>query len=137
MTLSSEEKRVLASYRIKKAKEILEDANFNFENEKYATALNRSYYAVLNAARSLLILKGIDPTSHGGVKTMLALHFVRTGLLNSKYIDYFKILLSRRTDVDYGDFEEIDKEKAEDSLKKAQEFLVEADRLINELSIEL
>lgn len=137
MTLSSEEKRVLASYRIKKAKEILEDAKFNFENGRYATALNRSYYAVLNAARSLLILKGIDPTSHSGVKTMLSLHFVRTGLLNIQYIDYFKILLSRRTDVDYGDFEEIDKEKAEDSFKKAQEFLLEAERLINELSIEL
>lgn len=137
MTLSSEEKRVLASYRIKKTKEILEGAKFNFENGRYATALNRSYYAVLNAARSLLILKGKDSASNSGVKTMLSLHYVRTGLLSVQYIDYFKILLSRRTDVDYGDFEEIDREKAEDSLKKAQEFLLKAERLINELSTDL
>lgn len=70
-------------------------------------------------------------------KTMLALHFVKTGLINSRYIDYFKILLSRRTDVDYGDFEEIDKEKAKDSLEKAEEFLRMADRLMKDLILQL
>lgn len=58
MTLSAEEKKALADYRIKKAKEIFEEAKFNFENGKYATSVNRSYYAILNAVRALLILKG-------------------------------------------------------------------------------
>jgi uncharacterized protein (UPF0332 family) len=133
MTLTSEEKKALAEYRIKKAKEIFEEAKFNFEHNKFATAVNRSYYTVLNASRALLILKGIDPESHSGCKTMLSLHFVKAAMMDNKYIEYFKTLFARRTDVDYGDFELIDKEKAEDSLNKACEFLIMADGLLNEL----
>jgi len=130
MTLSPEEKRALAEYRIKKAREIFEEAKFNFENHRYATSINRSYYAVLNASRALLILKGVDPASHAGCKTMLSLHFVKPGLMENKYIEYFKILLARRTDVDYGDFEVVDKDKAEDALNKAYEFLIMAEKVL-------
>lgn len=133
MTLTLEEKRTLAEYRIRKAREIFEEARFNFENSKYATAVNRSYYAVLNAARALLILKGVDPVSHSGCKTMLSLHFVKHGLIDTQYVEYFKTLLSRRTDVDYGDFEVVDKEKAEDSLNKAYKFLIMAEKLLERL----
>ena len=79
MTLTSEEKKALAEYRIKKAKEI------------------------------------------------------KAKMMDNKYIEYFKTLFARKTDVDYGDFELIDKEKAENSLNKAHEFLIIADRLLNEL----
>ncbi len=80
-----------------------------------------------------MILKGVDPVSHSGCKTMLSLHFVKPGFIDEKFIEYFKILLSRRTDVDYGDFEEINKDKAKDSLEKSYEFLTMAEKLVNEL----
>ena len=37
----------------------------------------------------------------------------------------FKILLARRTDVDYGDFAAIDRAEAEDSLKISEEVVIE------------
>ncbi|MGB9710819.1 MAG: hypothetical protein ACPLZA_04915 [Thermodesulfovibrio sp.] len=58
---------------------------------------------------------------------------VKSGLVENKYVEYFKILLSRTTDVDYGDFEVIDKERAEDSLNKAYEFLIMAESLLEKL----
>ncbi|OGF67406.1 MAG: hypothetical protein A2Y62_20350 [Candidatus Fischerbacteria bacterium RBG_13_37_8] len=34
-------------------------------------SVNRSYYAAFAAARAVLILFGIDPKTHNGVKTMI------------------------------------------------------------------
>lgn len=133
MTLSAEEKKILSDHRIRKALEMLEDARFNLEHGKYATSVNRSYYATLNATKALLILKGIDPTTHSGCKTMLSMHFVREGLLENSFVEDFKVLLSRRTDIDYGDFEVVDEEKAIDSFKRAERFIQRVESLRNKL----
>ncbi|MBI4618745.1 MAG: nucleotidyltransferase domain-containing protein [Desulfobacterales bacterium] len=47
----------------------------------YKTAINRSYYSVLNAARAILILEGANPETHEGVVTMLSLRFIKIGIL--------------------------------------------------------
>ena len=57
------------------------------------------------------------------VKTILALHFVKTNYLPRNIIDSFRVLSARRTDGDYGDFPEGTAEEAEDSVKKAREFV--------------
>ncbi|HEB75815.1 MAG TPA: HEPN domain-containing protein [Nitrospirae bacterium] len=137
MTLTRDEKTALAEYRIQKAKSIYEDALFNLKSGRYATAVNRSYYAVLAAARALLVLRGVDPVTHSGCKTMLSLHFVKPGLLSKDMVEDFKILLAMRTDLDYGDFEEVDKQKAEDSLRRAERFLKRAGEVVRTLIAEM
>jgi hypothetical protein len=52
-------------------------------------------------------------------------------------IKKFKILLSRRTDVDYGDFDTIDVTDAEDSLKSAELIIETIDRVRTKLIAEL
>ncbi|GEM_PF-5119241 len=51
--------------------------------------------------------------------------------------EFFSMTLTteekRAFDMDYGDFEVIEKEKAEDSLNKAREFLIMAEGFLNEL----
>ncbi len=51
MNLEAKDKKVLSDIRMTKALEFLEDARANFNDLRYRTAVNRSYYAVLNAAR--------------------------------------------------------------------------------------
>lgn len=123
MTLSAEDKKTLSQFRLQKAKEFLDDAKKNFDDKRYRTSVNRSYYAALNAARALLILEGANPETHDGVVTMLSLRFVKKSILPSEVIKSFKLLLSRRTDVDYGDFDDIGKDEALDSLHNAQSFV--------------
>lgn len=121
--LSAEEKIALSDVRFEKAGEMLSDAVRNLKAGMYKTSVNRSYYAVLHAARSLLILKGVDPIRHEGVKTMLSLHFVKPKILPQESIKIFKNLSSLRTDVDYGDFESVDKDDAKNAIEQAREFL--------------
>jgi len=136
--LSAEEKIALSDVRAEKSNDMLSDASDTLKSGLFNTSVNRSYYAALHSARSLLILKGIDPLQHDGVKTMLSLHFIKTKILPENIIKDFKNLLSLRTDVDYGDFESIDKKEAEAALKKTKSFLKviehERKKLIKEMT---
>ena len=137
MTLSKEDKVALSEIRIKKAYEFLDDAKANLKDERNRTAINRAYYAVLNAARALLILEGVNPETHEGVVTMLSLRFVKPGLLPVKAIKDYKSLFSRRTDIDYGDFDTATTEDASDSVKLADELISELDLLRKNLLKEI
>ena len=123
MTLEHKDRKALSDVRIEKAQEFIKDARANLAEERIKTSINRSYYAALNAVRALLILEGVNPESHEGTVTMLSLRFVKPGLLPIDAIKKFKTLLSRRTDVDYGDFETVNAADAEDSLKIAEEII--------------
>jgi uncharacterized protein (UPF0332 family) len=103
-----------------KAFEALDDARANLEEGRYKTSVNRSYYAVLNAVRAVLILEGVNPKTHEGALTMLSLRLVRPGLLSKEFVKNFELLLSRRTEVDYGDLGVIDSIEAEDSYNIAK-----------------
>jgi uncharacterized protein (UPF0332 family) len=119
MTLDRQDKKTLSDIRMEKAREFLGDAEKNFKEGRFRTSINRSYYSVMNGARSLLILEGLNPETHDGVVTLLSLHFIKKGLLPVEMIKIYKILLSRRTDVDYGDFDAIGSEETEDSVASA------------------
>ena len=133
MNLEAKDKKVLSDIRMTKALEFLEDARANCNDLRYRTAVNRSNYAVLNAARALLVLEGVSPETHSGIVTMLSLRFVKPALLPVRIVKDFKVLLSRRTDVDYGDFETIDASDARDSVRIAAELIEEVDRLRKEM----
>ena len=93
---------------------------------------------MLNAVRSILILEGVNPESHEGAMTLLSLRFVKTGLLPVDLTKQFKKLLSRRSDVDYGDFDSIDEWDTRDSLESAERMIANIDTvrvtLIRELT---
>lgn len=91
--LFNQEKIALSDYRIEKAKETLIDGKIAFQNQRYKMASNRAYYAVFHSIRSLLILKGTDPVSHEGAKTLFALHFVKPKIISADTLRIFNHLL--------------------------------------------
>ncbi|MBE0427352.1 MAG: HEPN domain-containing protein [Nitrospirae bacterium] len=137
MTLEPQDKKVLSDMRIEKACKYLQDASANFKEGRYETAVNRSYYAALNAVRSVLILEGVDPETHKGVITMLSLRFIKPALLSKDILKKFELLLARRTDVDYGDFEIVEASDAADSLKSAEQIIETIERVRTKLVAEL
>ncbi len=133
MTLSAQEKSELARYRLDRAKNLLRDAETLFRASSNESSANRSYYAILSAARALLALRGKDPESHEGVKVLLSKEFIRPGILPAHSGEIFRVLQARRMDSDYGDYVEIRPEEAEDSLKKAREFVASAEKAVAEM----
>ncbi len=129
MTLGPEEKIELSNYRMEKSRSLLRDAELLMKSGSYESSINRSYYALLSAAKSLLILRGIDPESHDGAKTMLSKEFIRTGMLEKEFGEAFRSLQSRRLDSDYGDYMDLGIEEAGDSLEKARKFVAAMEKL--------
>ena len=84
MTLNSDDKKTLSDIRFDKAVEFLEDARANCTEFRLKTAVNRSYYAALNAVRALLMLEGVNPETHNGAVTTLSLRLIKPNILYTK-----------------------------------------------------
>lgn len=133
MTFSAQEKNELARYRLEKAKSLLQDAETLLKASSNESSANRSYYAVLAAARALLALRGKTPESHEGVKVLLSKEFIKPGILPAHSGEIFRVLQARRMDSDYGDYIDIRPAEAEDSLRKATEFVSSAEKALEEI----
>lgn len=102
--LTHEDRQALISYRISRANETLKEAIYNADGGFYNTAVNRLYYSAYYAASALMLAYGISATTHAGIKTMLSLHFVRTGKLGVEHGRTFLTLFENRQSGDYEDF---------------------------------
>lgn len=130
MTLDVEEKKTLSKYRLEKAERLLNDARLLLKEARWESSVNRSYYAVLNAAKAALILFGIDPKSHEGVKTMVNKKLVLENHIPKEYGKWFRELLFEREDADYADYVSIDASDAEDALTHAERFIEKMKELV-------
>ncbi len=59
--------RILSNYRMDKARQDLETAKMNLENNKLAQSVNRSYYAIFHALRSLIAYDIFDSKRHSSI----------------------------------------------------------------------
>ncbi|MBI3925568.1 MAG: HEPN domain-containing protein [Armatimonadetes bacterium] len=64
-------------------------------------AVSRSYYAAYHLARALLLSEDQQPRTHSGTTRMLGLHFIRPGILPSRYSRLLSLLQSEREGADY------------------------------------
>ncbi len=137
MTLSLEEKKSLSKYRSEKAKRMLEDAKLLLEGKRFESSINRSYYAALTAAKSVLILFGIDPKTHEGVKSMVGKKLIMDGYMPNEYGKWFRNLLFEREDADYADFIVVDKADAEVAYKNATAFVEKSSEVAEKILKEI
>ena len=57
----------LSDHRLQKAKNLLDQSEILLQNQMYGGSINRSYYAIFNAIRSLLSLVKLDSSKHSGI----------------------------------------------------------------------
>lgn len=115
--------KILSKLRIERAKEYLKEAEFNLKNKFYRTAVNRAYYAVFYAMKSLLALEKAFPKTHEGVKMLFNLRFIKTNKLPAEFGQKIEELYKKRLDADYEDFIEVTRKDAVYSLKLAKEIV--------------
>lgn len=137
MTLSGEEKKALSTYRLEKAGRLLDDAQLLLKEERYESSINRSYYAALTAAKAVLILFGIDPKTHEGVKTMVGKKLIQDGYMSNEYGKWFRSLMFEREDADYADYAAVDRADAEDAYKNASSFIQKSREIASRIAEEL
>jgi uncharacterized protein (UPF0332 family) len=102
--MMDEAKLQLVTYRINRAKETLSEVEFQIENQKWNTAVNRLYYACYYAVIALLIRNDINTKTHAGVRQMFGLHFIKTGRIDIELGDFYTDIFEMRHTGDYDDF---------------------------------
>lgn len=129
-TLDRDARNALIAYRLQRATETLEEADYNAKGNYYNTAINRLYYAAFYAASALMLSYEIECSTHAGVKSMLSLKFIRTGLLDKSHGKTFMSLFENRQSDDYEDFVYCDSELYDLLLPKTIDFITAIKSLI-------
>lgn len=106
-----------------KAKERLESAEILLGKKQYSDSISRSYYAVLDAARTLLSMHKIYPKSHAGTITKFNLHFIKTGIFPKNFSKLLAQVEKSRTEADYSFEINFTKDEAKDRLELAKIFV--------------
>jgi uncharacterized protein (UPF0332 family) len=113
----------LISYRIDRSLETLKEANVMIQNAFWNASMNRIYYACYYAVSALLLKANIDSNSHKGIRQMLGLHFIQTGLISKEDGRLFSDLYDRRQTGDYDDFVFYDEDTVKFFFQEAEKFI--------------
>ncbi len=128
--MNEKERLELVQYRIGKAKDTLNEVRLHIENELWNTAVNRLYYACYYAVTALLINNEILAQTHSGVRQMLGLHFIKTGILEKDLGKFYSDIFDMRQTGDYDDFVDFSKEDVMDLLAPANELISGIEKMI-------
>ena len=110
----------LSRYRLEKAREDLETAAENIEAGKFRASVNRSYYAVFHALRSITALDQFDSGKHSGIIAYFNQHYVKTGNFDREISKLIDSCYRLREKADYDDFYLVAREDAVQQLEKAK-----------------
>ena len=101
--LNEQERIDIVRYRINNATATLREVDDLCRLGYYNNAANRLYYACYYAVSALLVANQISTKSHAGVRQMLNLHFIKTGILPTYFGSYYNELFNSRLTGDYED----------------------------------
>jgi len=112
----------LSKYRFETSLEDIDDAELMFENGRYKNTLNRAYYSIFHAIKSVTVLDGFDSSKHSGVISYFNQHYVKTGIFPKELSKIIKDASENREKADYHDFFVASKDEAGKQIERAKEF---------------
>lgn len=129
MTNFSQEEYI--AYRIKRARESIEEVETHLNNGYWNTAVNRMYYACFYAVTPLLAQNNIVTGSHSGVRQKFGELYVKTSVIDRETAKLFTELFEKRQKGDYNDFFDFDENTARILYPGAKSFIEKIELLVN------
>lgn len=103
MTLQSDERNAIIHYRIERALSSLQEAKDTASMGHWNLAVQRLYYATYYIQSALLIRDGLSAGTHVGLKSLVGLNYVKTGILTAEEGALLGRLFQMRQTGDYSD----------------------------------
>jgi uncharacterized protein (UPF0332 family) len=110
------------------AREELQSARLNLENDFYSACASRTYYAVFYAASALLKTKELSFSKHTAFLSAFRQHFVKTGEFSVEVIDFYKVAFETRQIGDYERQTRFEPDILRKNLDRAREFVEEVEK---------
>ncbi|WP_148409295.1 HEPN domain-containing protein [Murimonas intestini] len=113
----------LSKYRFESAKDDLDSAGMLLRDGKFKASVNRSYYAIFHALRSVTALDQFDSSKHSGVIAYFNRTYIKTGIFEKGISKLVDTAFRLREKADYDDFVVISKTQAQEQLEKAEKII--------------
>ena len=110
----------LSKYRYEAALDDLDTAKVLLRDGKFKASVNRSYYAIFHALRSVTALDQFDSSKHSGVIAFFNRTYVKEGIFDKSISKMIDTAFRLREKADYQDFVIISKEQAQEQVEKAE-----------------
>lgn len=131
MSLSIEERNIIVSLELKRARETYDDIDCLISANRLNGAANRMYYAVFHAVCALLIHDGHQVSTHKGSHALFSLHYIKTGILPREYGQLYSQLQTMREESDYNCAYDVEMDEIEQRLKPAKRLIEDIERLVS------
>ncbi len=115
---------------LKQASAYLSDAQLLHEKQRFSSATDRVYYAMFWATRAALVQRGIFTKTHKGLINQFSKEFVKTNTVSFKLFQYLQEAFDLRQETTYETGIELTKERIDELLERAEEFITKIQRII-------
>lgn len=119
---------------IRKSHQRLTSADALLKIGNYADSISRSYYAVLDAARAVLINDKIYPKSHAGTIAQFHQRYIKTKKISEKFGKMLSTIEKARTEADYEFEVSFTKSEAKQKLDQAKGFVKQVEEYLASLN---
>ena len=110
----------LAKYRLERAKDFLNHAVKDFNENELMHANNRAYYSIFHSMRAILALEQKDFKKHSAIIAYFNQHYIKTRLFPSNLYDLISEAQEVREENDYIDFFMPDFEETKKQVESAK-----------------
>lgn len=130
--MKQEERSEYARNRIETAHKTIDAAKLLAENGFWNSSVNRLYYALFYAVNALLVVNEIYPQSHSGMRSLFALHFIKTEKMDIKYGKLLAQLYDWRQKGDYDNMFDYDSESVMTLFDPVMEMVIQIEKEIKQ-----
>ena len=124
----------LINYRREKARDTLADAKSMLHKVSLFTIVNRIYYATFYEVTAILLTRGLSSSKHSGIRSIFNREFIKRGIVKEEFGVFFNKISEFRQKGDYGDFVIFEKERVEEWLTQAENFISALEDIISEIT---
>ena len=128
-----EKRKTLAEYRLRQAKESIEEARYLLSGEKSLRSVaNRIYYGMFYAVLALMIYESYTSSKHSGVLAYFNKRFVKGGIFSESLGRVLNKAFELRQRGDYREYFELSKDQVEPLLDEAEQFVAAIRKYLDE-----
>jgi len=125
------QKQDLINYRLEKSSITFQEAKALSQSGFWGGAANRLYYSCFYAVIALLVKDDINASTHNGVRNEFFKFYIKTGVLDKRFVSLYSNLMSNRQESDYSDFHDFSREEILPLFDEVEIFLTTLQGLIN------
>ena len=128
-----EKRKTLADYRLRQAKESLEEARYLLSGDKSLRSVaNRIYYGMFYSVLALMIYESYTSSKHSGVLAYFNKRFVKGGIFPESLGRALNKAFELRQRGDYREYFELSKDQVEPLLDEAEQFVAAIRQYLDE-----